>query len=318
MDESWYVTPPACFTQPGPVHVESSPLEDLLIEHPSMSVYRAAGPKQLNSRKHRPKQSARVKHQQQKLQVIPIGPVPNPIVAPSPAPVVALAPVPEAVTRPKPAPAPQPLALVVATTAPVLVPQQPQQQQQVLAPIVARKRRTRITRPSATLQHRPQQQVHQSPRRALGDLQADSLHESDYVIDSFYREAMAQICRREDREMRQRGLRRATQRHHQQQRQRARDADATNGGQMMLQADDVLRRAGLRETRPIRGDENFHIVHVRSAQKALEKYSSQSSKRNCLERGNKVREVSSGKRRCPRRQDRLRLNNSNANNNRKC
>lgn len=43
MDESWYVTPPACFTQAGPVHVETSPLEDLLIEHPSMSVYRSAG-----------------------------------------------------------------------------------------------------------------------------------------------------------------------------------------------------------------------------------------------------------------------------------
>ncbi|XP_030068587.1 tumor protein p53-inducible nuclear protein 2 isoform X1 [Microcaecilia unicolor] len=41
MDESWFVTPPPCFTAegPGPVTVESSPLEDLLIEHPSMSVY---------------------------------------------------------------------------------------------------------------------------------------------------------------------------------------------------------------------------------------------------------------------------------------
>ncbi|XP_078508295.1 tumor protein p53-inducible nuclear protein 2 isoform X1 [Lissotriton helveticus] len=41
MDESWFVTPPPCFTAegPGPVNVESSPLEDLLIEHPSMSVY---------------------------------------------------------------------------------------------------------------------------------------------------------------------------------------------------------------------------------------------------------------------------------------
>lgn len=44
MDESWYVTPPACFTRASPVHVEKSPLEDLLIEHPSMSVYRAAAP----------------------------------------------------------------------------------------------------------------------------------------------------------------------------------------------------------------------------------------------------------------------------------
>ncbi|XP_030144576.1 tumor protein p53-inducible nuclear protein 2 isoform X1 [Taeniopygia guttata] len=41
MDESWFVTPPPCFTaeEPGPDGVESSPMEDLLIEHPSMSVY---------------------------------------------------------------------------------------------------------------------------------------------------------------------------------------------------------------------------------------------------------------------------------------
>lgn len=44
LEESWYVTPPACFTRAGPIHVETSPLEDLLIEHPSMSVYRAAAP----------------------------------------------------------------------------------------------------------------------------------------------------------------------------------------------------------------------------------------------------------------------------------
>ncbi|KFO98824.1 Tumor protein p53-inducible nuclear protein 2 [Calypte anna] len=41
MDESWFVTPPPCFTaeEPGPGDVGSSPMEDLLIEHPSMSVY---------------------------------------------------------------------------------------------------------------------------------------------------------------------------------------------------------------------------------------------------------------------------------------
>ncbi|XP_027328718.1 tumor protein p53-inducible nuclear protein 2 isoform X2 [Anas acuta] len=41
MDESWFVTPPPCFTaeEPGPDGVGSSPMEDLLIEHPSMSVY---------------------------------------------------------------------------------------------------------------------------------------------------------------------------------------------------------------------------------------------------------------------------------------
>ncbi|XP_073462475.1 tumor protein p53-inducible nuclear protein 2 [Aquarana catesbeiana] len=45
MDESWFVTPPPCFTAEGPgqTAVGSSPLEDLLIEHPSMSVYITSG-----------------------------------------------------------------------------------------------------------------------------------------------------------------------------------------------------------------------------------------------------------------------------------
>ncbi|KAM9342150.1 uncharacterized protein tp53inp2b isoform 2-T3 [Pholidichthys leucotaenia] len=38
MDESWIVTPPPCFTAEG-APAEASPMEDLLIEHPSMSVY---------------------------------------------------------------------------------------------------------------------------------------------------------------------------------------------------------------------------------------------------------------------------------------
>lgn len=44
LEESWFVTPPPCFTS-GSVPLETSPLENLLIEHPSMSVYhRSAGP----------------------------------------------------------------------------------------------------------------------------------------------------------------------------------------------------------------------------------------------------------------------------------
>lgn len=41
LEESWYVTPPPCFEASGlsPEVLESSPMEDLLIEHPSMSVY---------------------------------------------------------------------------------------------------------------------------------------------------------------------------------------------------------------------------------------------------------------------------------------
>ncbi|XP_076263333.1 tumor protein p53 inducible nuclear protein [Rhynchophorus ferrugineus] len=44
MDESWFITPPPCFSsQSGPVQLRTSPLENLLIEHPSMSVYLRTG-----------------------------------------------------------------------------------------------------------------------------------------------------------------------------------------------------------------------------------------------------------------------------------
>lgn len=43
LQESWYLTPPPSFTSRGPVHMETSPLENLLIEHPSMSVYQKSG-----------------------------------------------------------------------------------------------------------------------------------------------------------------------------------------------------------------------------------------------------------------------------------
>lgn len=41
IEESWMVTPPPCFTAGGnsPHQLATSPMEDLLIEHPSMSVY---------------------------------------------------------------------------------------------------------------------------------------------------------------------------------------------------------------------------------------------------------------------------------------
>lgn len=39
MEESWFITPPPCFTAGGltTIKVETSPMENLLIEHPSMS-----------------------------------------------------------------------------------------------------------------------------------------------------------------------------------------------------------------------------------------------------------------------------------------
>ncbi|KAK4877253.1 hypothetical protein RN001_009759 [Aquatica leii] len=50
MEDSWFVTPPPCFTSAGPVHMETSPLENLLIEHPSMSVYQHSHPALLGQR----------------------------------------------------------------------------------------------------------------------------------------------------------------------------------------------------------------------------------------------------------------------------
>ncbi len=45
IEESWMVTPPPCFTAGGssPQQLATSPMEDLLIEHPSMSVYHSQG-----------------------------------------------------------------------------------------------------------------------------------------------------------------------------------------------------------------------------------------------------------------------------------
>ncbi|XP_056141779.1 tumor protein p53-inducible nuclear protein 1 [Lampris incognitus] len=49
LEESWFITPPPCFTGRGsqPVLLETSPLENLLIEHPSMSVYAHHSPPRL-------------------------------------------------------------------------------------------------------------------------------------------------------------------------------------------------------------------------------------------------------------------------------
>nr|XP_015805460.2 tumor protein p53-inducible nuclear protein 1 [Nothobranchius furzeri]XP_015805461.2 tumor protein p53-inducible nuclear protein 1 [Nothobranchius furzeri] len=49
LEESWFVTPPPCFTghNKQPILLETSPLENLLIEHPSMSVYAHHGPLRL-------------------------------------------------------------------------------------------------------------------------------------------------------------------------------------------------------------------------------------------------------------------------------
>ncbi|XP_053183458.1 tumor protein p53-inducible nuclear protein 1 [Scomber japonicus] len=48
LEESWFVTPPPCFGgRSQPVLLETNPLENLLIEHPSMSVYAHRSPPRL-------------------------------------------------------------------------------------------------------------------------------------------------------------------------------------------------------------------------------------------------------------------------------
>ncbi|XP_023844785.1 tumor protein p53-inducible nuclear protein 1 [Salvelinus sp. IW2-2015] len=51
LEESWFVTPPPCFSggrRGKPMVLETSPLENLLIEHPSMSVYTTHCPPRLS------------------------------------------------------------------------------------------------------------------------------------------------------------------------------------------------------------------------------------------------------------------------------
>lgn len=47
MDESWFLTPPSCFSSAS-IQLETSPIENLLIEHPSMSVYHNIRRRSLN------------------------------------------------------------------------------------------------------------------------------------------------------------------------------------------------------------------------------------------------------------------------------
>ncbi|XP_012139286.2 tumor protein p53 inducible nuclear protein isoform X2 [Megachile rotundata] len=176
LEESWYVTPPACFTRAGPVNVETSPLEDLLIEHPSMSVYRAT-------------------------------------------------------------------ASPVAPDTPPPTPDAPEERdvEEDVAPAVV----SGTPAAAASLERH-------SPRRSENE--------------------------------------------------------------------QATRRPAIHDGRPVNGRVHTEerIGQLRSAQKILEKRSTQALKRGRLERSNKLREVFSVKGKRPRRQDRLRIQNSGANNNRKC
>lgn len=182
LEESWYVTPPACFTRAGPVNVETSPLEDLLIEHPSMSVYRAtASP------------------------VAPETPPPTPDAS-------------------------EDVVVGEDDVLPDLVSSAPDTAATVAPP-------------------------ERSPRRSEDERQA------------------------------------------------------------------TRRRPAIHDGRPAvdRARTEKRIAQLRSAsQKVFEKRSTQALKRGRLERSNKLREVFSVKGKRPRRQDRLRIQNSGANNNRKC
>lgn len=55
MEESWYVTPPPCFTSIGPINMEASPFENLLIEHPRLVIFVLNTHGQVHSQKIFPK-----------------------------------------------------------------------------------------------------------------------------------------------------------------------------------------------------------------------------------------------------------------------
>lgn len=183
LEESWYVTPPACFTQVGPVIVETSPMENLLIEHPSMSVYHAT-----TSR------------------VAPDTPPPTPDT---------------------PEDLEEPVGIL-------------------LVPLPLMSSTSTLSTSSTSLDSSPD---------------------------------------------------------------RGRNPDF----------DEFARRAAIHDDRPFTSERNENRVRIatqlRSAQKMLQKRSTQKLKKSRLERNNKVRQIT-GKR--LRRQDRLRVQNSGANNNRKC
>ncbi|XP_071957733.1 uncharacterized protein [Antedon mediterranea] len=50
VEESWFMTPPPCFNAGSPGHIATSPMENLLIEHPSMSVYHSSSSREAHCR----------------------------------------------------------------------------------------------------------------------------------------------------------------------------------------------------------------------------------------------------------------------------
>lgn len=57
MEESWYVTPPPCFTSIGPINMEASPFENLLIEHPRLVIFSTSKTKTKNQKIPPPKRT---------------------------------------------------------------------------------------------------------------------------------------------------------------------------------------------------------------------------------------------------------------------
>lgn len=126
MEGSWFVTPPPCFTRPNTFMMESSPLEDILIEHPSISVY-SPRPQPSSSESDSPMSASRTSDS-------------SSVAATEPA-VVATpssSPPPPAVVEKKPV---GPKQGSQAPTAPV-----PQASEQSLMPAKARKRRPQLRR----------------------------------------------------------------------------------------------------------------------------------------------------------------------------
>ncbi|XP_076683919.1 tumor protein p53 inducible nuclear protein isoform X2 [Andrena cerasifolii] len=205
LEESWYVTPPACFTWAGPVNVETSPLEDLLIEHPSMSVYRAT-------------------------------------------------------------------ASPVAPDTPPPTPDEPEArdaEEDALIPAVSVKTKG--------------QRVQEDVRTPVASAKTKERDVKEHISNRAVTAALERSPGRTEN-------------------------------------DQQSRRPAIHDGRPAvdRVRTEKRITLLRSAQKVFEKRSTQLLKRSHLERSNKLSEVFSVRGKRPRRQDRLRIQNSGVNNNRKC
>ncbi|XP_014205933.1 uncharacterized protein LOC106637583 [Copidosoma floridanum] len=378
MDESWYVTPPACFTRPGPVHVETSPLENLLIEHPSMSVYAGAslsGSTTASASLISSSDAALVDLDEDGNAAVAASPTrevpdrnkPRPFPKRLPAkssPGAAQSNDRRAKRCPPRATSSSMMSWTTVDATSLEVTATPttttRQKRQKPAELRHRNKNTKLRIPGKLeemqISEEPVVATNESkamtseltpvepckklevPRQKVLDDQHRNILRWWHMRPQTIKPALAPLvppapcCAGQcvvlkgqaggSRGGGKSGQQRRQNLENQENRQPARPRLQQRQQQQQQQPNSSVaertRRTSMRDMRNTSAEEDACVSQIHSAQQVLQKRSTQTAKRNRLDRANKVREVASGKSRRPRRQDRLRLNNSNANNNRKC